>query len=61
MNDWWNDVTKGRTKYWKKKVSQCHFVHNEFHTNWSGFCTYLSLRGERPAINRLNHGTALCQ
>jgi len=38
MNDWWNDVTKGKTKYWeKKKLSQCHFVHNEFHMKWSGF------------------------
>jgi hypothetical protein len=30
-------------------------------STWSGLGLYLSLRGERPAINRLNHGTALCQ
>ena len=29
---------EGKPKYWeeKKKQSQCHYVHNEYKTEWSG-------------------------
>jgi len=26
MENCWNETSKGKPKYWKKKLSQCHFV-----------------------------------
>ena len=30
------EVLTGEQKYWQKNLSQCHFVHHIFHTEWSG-------------------------
>jgi hypothetical protein len=40
----WNDIYRGKQKDSEKNLSQCHFV-------------YHRRRGERPAFNRLSHGT----
>jgi hypothetical protein len=44
-----NRSTRGETT--------CHFVHHKSHTDRPG--TEPGLRRERPATNRLSHGTAL--
>jgi hypothetical protein len=29
---WWNDVDRGKPKKnWEKNLSQCQFVHHEYH------------------------------
>jgi hypothetical protein len=30
-DDWWNDDTDGRRKYWEKNLSHCHFLHHKSH------------------------------
>jgi hypothetical protein len=29
MEHWWNDSDRGKLKYWGKKLSHCHFVHQK--------------------------------
>ena len=53
MEHQWNEIDRGKPKYWRKKLSQCHFVHHKSHMNDP------DLRGGMPATNRLSHGTAL--
>jgi hypothetical protein len=52
MEHRWNDTDRGKLKYWEKNVSNCHFVHQKYLVSNPG------RRGERPAIDRLSHGTA---
>jgi hypothetical protein len=54
----WNEIDREKPKYSRKNLSQCQFVHHKSHMDWPGIEP--SLRGERPATNRLSHGTALC-
>jgi hypothetical protein len=50
----WN--RQGRTYNSEKNLSQCHFVHHKSHMDLIWDRTP-GLRGERPATNRLGHGT----
>jgi hypothetical protein len=54
MEQWWNHIDRRKLKYLDKNLSQCHFVHHGSQMDWSGS----SLRGERPATNRLSHDMA---
>jgi hypothetical protein len=51
----WN--WKGKTDNSEKNLSQCHFVHHK--PQWTDPGSNPGLRSERPATNRLSHGTAL--
>jgi hypothetical protein len=33
MEQWWNDVDRGKPKNVEKNLTQCHFVHHMFHMN----------------------------
>jgi hypothetical protein len=57
MEQWWNDIGRGKPKNSEKNQPQCHFVHHKSHMDWPR--REPGLRGERPAINRLSHGTAI--
>jgi hypothetical protein len=52
----WN--WQGKTDNSEKNLSQCHFVHHKSHMDLTWDRTP-GLRGERPATNRLSHGTAI--
>ena len=32
---WWNDTDKGKFKFSDKNSSECYFVHNKSHMDWS--------------------------
>jgi hypothetical protein len=32
----WNEIDKGKPKYWGKNLSQCHFVHHKSHMSRPG-------------------------
>ena len=33
---WWDDNDRGELKFFKKLLSQCHFVQHKSHMNWPG-------------------------
>ena len=47
----------GQNRQLGEKLSQCHFVLHKSHMDLTWDRTP-GLRGERPATNRLSHGTA---
>jgi hypothetical protein len=49
-------ILTGETEELGESMSQCHFVYHKSHMDWPG--REPGLRGERPATNRLSHGTA---
>jgi hypothetical protein len=58
MEHQWNEIDRGKTDNSEKNLSQCHFVHHKSHMDLAWDRTP-GLRGERPATNRLSHGTAI--
>jgi hypothetical protein len=34
MEHRWNEIDKGKPKYSRKNLSQCHFVHHKSHMDW---------------------------
>jgi hypothetical protein len=36
MEHRWNEIDRGKPKYSGKNLSQCHFVHNKPHMDWTG-------------------------
>jgi hypothetical protein len=36
MQQWWSDIDRGKSKYWDRNLSQCHFLHHKSHGNWPG-------------------------
>jgi hypothetical protein len=52
----WNDIDRKKRTTRKENLSHCHSVHHKSHTDWPG--PNPVFRGERPATNRLCHGTA---
>jgi hypothetical protein len=57
MEHWWIEIDRGKSKYSKKNLLQCHFVHHKTHMADPGLNQ--GFHGERPATNHLSHGTAL--
>jgi len=31
MEHWWNDIDRGKPKYWEENLFQCHIVHHKYH------------------------------
>jgi hypothetical protein len=56
MEHWYIDIDRGKPKYSDKNLCQHHFVHHKSHMDYPG--SNPGLCGERPANNRLSHGTA---
>jgi hypothetical protein len=55
----WNDIVRVKLKNSEKSLFQCHFVTRN--PTWTDPGAKQSLRGERPATNRLNQGMALTE
>jgi hypothetical protein len=58
MEQWWNDIFAGETEVLGENLPSATL----FTTNptWIDPGANPGLRGERPATNRLSHGTAFC-
>jgi hypothetical protein len=54
MDHRWNEIDRGKPKYWGTNLSQCHFAHHK----WTGSGSKPGHSDERPATKRLSHGTA---
>jgi hypothetical protein len=53
----WNETDRGKPKFSGRNLPQCHFVYHK--PIWTDPGSNPGLRGERPATNRLSHGTAM--
>ena len=57
MEQWWNDTDRGKTRNWGRNLFPLPFFPTEFLTG-NGMGSNPGFRGDRPATNRLNKGTA---
>jgi len=55
MENWWNDIDRGKEKYLEKYLSQCHFY---TYPKWTGLGLNLSLHGKNLSPTHLSHGVA---
>jgi hypothetical protein len=55
VEHWWNEIDREKPKYSGENLSQCHFAHHKSHRTELG--SKPGLLGDRPATNRLSHGT----
>jgi hypothetical protein len=56
MEHWWNDTDRRNPNHSEKHLSHFHFVVHR--SPQSGKVSNPYLRSDRPATNRVNHGTA---
>jgi hypothetical protein len=56
MEQWWNDVFVGETEVLGENLPSATL--STTNPTWIDLGANLGLRGERPATNRLSHGTA---
>jgi hypothetical protein len=56
VEQWWNDIGKGKRKNLEKSLSQYHFVHHKSHMDCAGRIP--DLCSEKPVTNCLSYGTA---
>jgi hypothetical protein len=57
MEQWWNDIFAGETEVLGENLPSATL--STTNPTWIDLGTNPGLRGERPATNRLSHGTAL--
>jgi hypothetical protein len=55
MKHWWGDTDNGKPKHFVKNLSQCQIAYK---SHMDDVKSNPGLRDERPATNRLSHGTA---
>jgi len=55
MENWWNNIERGRQKYWEKNLSYCLSTKNP---TWTDLETNRGLDSDKTPTNRLSHGTA---
>jgi hypothetical protein len=58
MDQWWNDIFAGETDVLGENLPSATL--STTNPIWIDPGANPGLRGERPATNRLGHGTALC-
>ena len=44
MEHWWDEIDRGKLKYWGKNLSQCHCVHHKYQVLVSPVLLLLCLR-----------------
>jgi hypothetical protein len=56
MEHWWNEIDRENPLYSERNLPQCHL--STTNPTWTDPGSNPGLCGERPATNRLSHGTA---
>jgi hypothetical protein len=55
LEHWWNDMDRGKQKYWEKTPSECHSFHHI--SLWTGLRPNPGLHNEKPVTIHLSHFT----